>query len=402
MSDYIQRFSIVHYTTAGFGESDNNAGSPTKRIKIEGDPHSCYYSGYERTGSPTHCWLSRVEYDLFSSDDDTVIADCTLMSTNQDTTGPSVYYSSLSFGGTTSTSTIISRPTISPKNYSPSTSTTRNSTFLKGILKDPNTRSANSSSTQVFTGIITRAYNRATGVTTTVNTFNRDWSVIIIDKPRTTTSTERIAGDYKGAYSCYVVVPLYTKEKSLVVNQVLGHVAYGNKVYYYYKETQDYYEEPTPVLDIPASLYLWVRQCRFYRKFVTWNIYKPDRLFRYQVGDVQAPETHEANHHVRALKQVTHLFWDDEDAIKLYKYSYWKPVLLYEKPSIFHDRFAQYITPDFELYTSPWYYRKQHTEHWMQIGDYWAAVATDEDKANRRQWIYSKLLEQYIYRKPST
>jgi hypothetical protein len=384
----------THLTGASEDEDEDTPPPVQKKIKIEGDPHSCYYCWHEPSDHHSaHCWLTSTEYDLYSTDDET----------NKKSTIPTVYYSSLSFGGLNGCNQkrISTFPDTSSSTVTVYSATNKVPSTIKGILRDPQTRATSTvvlSRDVNYYRRVTRSHTRATGGTVT---FKRDWSKVVIDKPRNSYSN-RIAGNYKGAYSGYVVVPLYTKFKSLVVNQVLGHVAYGNKVYYYYS-TEDYHEEAGNVCQVPAHAYLWVRQCKYYRKFVGRNIRGTNSVRRYQVSNVKTPETHEASPHIRASKQVTHLYADDYEAIEEFKYSYWQPTLIYERASIFSDYFSRYRTQDFELYVSLWYYNKHHTEPWMRMSPYdWKYRATEEDYTKRRQWIYNNLLSQYIYRKPCT
>jgi hypothetical protein len=376
-------------------EKDEDITPPLqKKIKIEGDPHSCYYCWRELSDRHSaHCWLTSTEYNLYSTDEE--------ISTTS--TNPNVYYSSLSFGGagldtyySSKQYAVLINPTIdvySACNPFPGT--------ICGILRNTKTRSSSTVVSGVSEGDVyfegrpldistrvTRSHTRATGATATVESYNRDWSTVVVDKPRKNYSTanDRIAGTYKGAYSGVTVVPLYTKSKSLVVNQVLGHVAFGNKVYYYYED----HEEPTNTYIVPPYLFLWVRQCTSFKKLVGKPRNRSNRIFRNYIT-VNTPETHEANQDIRASRQVTHLYWDDEEALKLYQYSYYQPAPIYERASIFSNNFSG---KDIELYVSPGYYNKHHTESWMRMGpDDWKYRATEEDHMKRRQWIYNKLLE---------
>jgi hypothetical protein len=379
MSDYIQRFSIVHYTTEEeSGESDYNAGSPTKRIKVEGDPHSCYY-GYEPTGSPAHCWLSRAEYDLFSSDDDTVIADCTSTSTSKDqyTIGPSVYYSSFSFGGTTSTNTITLRKTITPKLVpsGPCTST------ITGVLRKPKYTPNHSTLSLVVP-------------TTTISTNTILLNNLQIDTPIKYTEGKISVSGYKGAYSCYVVVPLYnqTPVPSLIVNQVLGRVGFGDKTYYYYLE--DEYEKNPPIRDTSNNSYLWLRQCVNFRQYYR-TYFRYGRIYRHQVHGIRDPYHSGKAIDLRAYPQATHLYWDDEEAWKLYKYSRYKPEKIYARPHIFLDNPPEPTRPvDYKLYHD-WRYHSDRNVRDFHVPQ------QPVDSIQRTQWIFAHLKKHWIDKKPN-
>jgi hypothetical protein len=163
-----------------------------KKIKTEGDPHNCYYICEPYIVPYRPCLLTREEYDLYSTDEDTIVP----------TTNPKVYYSPISFGGNGNY-----RGT-SPKNCTKEYTVQKLDIIIQGIIKK-NPKYTTS----------------PTSYTTDVPEFT--WE--LLNSNYTETFAEKGSGRHIPVpeWNCLTVQPVFCTGL-LVVNQVIGSVAFSD------------------------------------------------------------------------------------------------------------------------------------------------------------------------------
>jgi hypothetical protein len=316
-----------------------------KKIKKEEDPE-LWRAQYRP------CLLTQEEYDLYSTDEDTVVP----------STIPKVYYSPISFGGNGNCWGT------SPKNCTKKNTVQKSESILQGIIKkDP----------KYTTG------PKASNYTITVPEFT--WE--LLNSGYTEIFAEKGSGRHIPVpeWNCFFVQPVFPTDL-LEVNQVIGSVAFSDvTVIHSIEGVPPVHKRTTP----PGS-YQWIRQCQEFKVISNLPVANVPRLPRWKNTTDRQIQVQVPGWNIKALPLITHILSTDDKEITRYKYHRIKPVLVPHKEVLFFCNPNYPTGPEVNFGT----FLQRRYKPWMQYAsDRHIRPMPTEYGIDFRNFIYKNLLK---------